>query len=107
MSVKDLYPISGDHAIQSAVFALEWAGQLTPVDLDKVRALAPKFQRHGSTPRILDQKSLLINFSDLATGGGVSTKQQDFGGLRFEWIGKLSTVSRTLTVNESGCVVND
>ncbi len=75
MSIQGLYPFSGNHAIQSAVFAVEWAEPLLLADLEKVRSAAEPLK--NEFPASQDQQMLVVN---MTPGSRSAAQQSELGG---------------------------
>ena len=110
MKLDNLYPFAGDHAIQSAVFALEWAS--TPLQaglavehLSEVRDAAKALT--ADFPISEDMQLMALQFP---LGGfhsqNFQLQPQEFGGFTMT---KPSTMtrqaSRTIMVNRESCIV--
>lgn len=102
MSLRDqLYPFAGSHAIQSAVFAFEWAEMLTPSMLAGVRERAMKL-KHDFPAGIQDQKALTVNF----TPGAPQVQTEEVSGFMLSRVSSaLGGVARTITVGLHQCLI--
>lgn len=108
MSLEYLHPYAGDHAIQSAVFALDFLDPLNESVLKDLRKSANK-SLLAEFPTVQDQQSVALNFntgqdsqqltSIAKTGGFVMQKASQLPGLP----------SRVIVVSPNNCmiIVND
>lgn len=104
MSLESLYPYAGDHAIQNAVFALDFDGSLSESQLKDVKKAAQK--AYGSEfPDIQDQKTVAFNFG-LGQGGQQVKAVSQSGGFTMQRIlGFPGVPSRVITVNPDSCII--
>lgn len=82
MTIDALYPVSGDHAIQSVAFVLEWPTPLSKQNLQSIRALAESFKPWF--PVMQEHKSVTIAFG--MQGGSeqiVQPQLDELAGIHF------------------------
>lgn len=102
MSLQDLlYPFGGNHAIQSAVFALEWAEPLTPDLVKKLREVLKPLRADFPGPEQTQQK-LTVNL-----GSGAHQVHTDEGsGFILTRPGvSVASPSRSLIIEEKRCII--
>ena len=105
MSLDGLYPFAGNHAIQSAVFVLEWMEPLLPGQMVKVRAAAETLK--ADFPAIQDQQLLMLNLN-MGLGNAAPNQIQtaEHGGFV---LSRDSTLlggpSRTIVIGRDNCQV--
>lgn len=108
MSLENLYPFAGDHAIQNVVFALEFDGALSPdqirdVKKDAVKSLSADF------PQVDDQQVISINITPNQSKHQVAPSPQ-IGGFTMQRSSGLSgAFARSIMVspNSALIVLND
>lgn len=81
MSLDYLHPFAGQHAIQSAAFAMDFSTELDVGEVERLRASATELK--SDFPNIQDQHRTTINFQ-FAPGKQDASTAQDIGGFRLE-----------------------
>lgn len=108
MSLDSLYPYAGDHAIQNAVFALDFGSTLTPAQLKDIQKAAVK--AYGSElPDVQEQQTMALNFG-LAQGAQQFKAAPQPSGFVMQRTGSFPTIAgRSITVSPNNCfiVIND
>lgn len=104
MSLEYLIPISKPHAIQSAIFALEWQGELSDQALTNIQNLSNSLK--SDFPEALVQKTLRINLGVEPNKPPEKHSENDMlGGMSFIRKGKFGDVVSNLNVSRTNCVV--
>lgn len=102
MSLDSLYPASGDHAIQNAVFAIEFQGVLSSSQLEKLQLAAVK--AYGAEfKEVHAQQKMAV---DLTPRGGLQEFKaiaQPGGFLMLS--GSPLSLPRTISVTPNDCVI--
>lgn len=76
MSLEYLFPFAGQHAIQSAAFALDFVSELDISEVDTVQAAAIALHSEFSTPVVLQQKNKLeFKFEPGTSGSSTSSTE--------------------------------
>jgi len=79
MSIDKLYPFAGDHAIQSAVFVLEFGSELSPEELQKLEYCAKDLEKDFPDKRVM--QSLAFNIeSNIKNSDSKVQAAQHYGG---------------------------
>lgn len=104
MSLHGLYPFAGNHAIQSAVFAIEWPTELTEIDLRKLRPVVDSLR--SDFPNIQEQRLVTLNVTP-GVAQSNEARVEALGGFMLTRPSTLLTgTSRTMALNRSSCVIN-
>ena len=83
MSLDNLHPFAGQHAIQSAAFALDFSSELDTGDISRLRAAA--LLMRGEFPNIADQQRTMVQVAVGHEGrAGIPTTTTDSGGFVME-----------------------
>lgn len=108
MNLDNLYPCAHTHAIQAAVFAVEWLNPLTPDQIEMVRKLGTKFKHAGLA--FIHQQTLLefkLNQANM-TPDGVATPNtitNGAAGIVFSRSNDPNALVRTVTITRNHCLV--
>lgn len=101
MSLHGLYPFAGSHAIQSALFALEWLDPLTPSQVISIRAAVEPLK--SEFPAAQDQQLVMVNLG--LAGRQIQTEQ--LGGFTLSRDSTLlSGPSRVITLSRESLHLN-
>jgi uncharacterized protein (TIGR04255 family) len=98
-----LYPYAGVHAIQSAAFVVEWAGELTAGEIAQIAAL------HSQLSESFPSFSPIQSFKLEIVGQGQSMPTSSIGGYVFQKNNATGNFSKTLEVNHTRvtALIND
>jgi uncharacterized protein (TIGR04255 family) len=102
MSIENLYPYAGTHAIENTLFVLEWNEPLSADAIASVNKLAGKFRALGLgevTP------TSLFAVKIEADGAHQVNNSSGLGGVSFSMKPPMAGLSRNVTVNRTSCVV--
>jgi uncharacterized protein (TIGR04255 family) len=104
MSIENLVPFAGTHAIQNVSLILEWQGDLSDQTLLLIHNAGSVLREHFPSAEI--QKLVQINFG--TTGVPVSDAT-GVGGISFQRMSQFGTVAKQLVVSRQNCVfaIND
>jgi len=102
MSLQDsLFPFGGNHAIQNAVFVLEWTEPLPSAFFEKLREVVEPLKSEFPGP-IQDQRRLTVNFSP----GGHQVQTDEPGGFVLTRAGSApSTNARSIVLGDQQCLI--
>lgn len=108
MSLESLYPYAGDHAIQNAVFALDFDGALSPDQIKAIKKGAIK-ELAGEFPLVEDQQIIAINIGSNQSAHQVSPSPQVGGFTMQRSSGMPNAFARSIVVTPTNAliVVND
>jgi uncharacterized protein (TIGR04255 family) len=107
MSINQLFPYAGDHAIQSVAFALEWNQQpLTAAELQDIRTLHPELIK--ALPIVNETRMLTINTENQQVQS-FSPSAGELSGVHFNKPGPAGGIARSLQVSRGSCIaiIND
>jgi len=107
MSIDPLYPYAGTHAVQNAIFAVEWAEPLRSDVLLDMLKLATKYRNLGLTT-IQQQNALSVNLTAARSTDVVPnvSSSQELGGLMFSAAASAAGVAgRSITISRQNCMV--
>lgn len=104
MSIDNLVPFAGTHAIQNVALVLEWQGDLSDQTLVSIHNAAVKLREDFPIAEI--QKLLTINVGAQGTPVPDAT---GVGGISFQRKSQFGTVAKQLVVSRQNCVfsIND
>jgi uncharacterized protein (TIGR04255 family) len=104
MNLDLLQPFAGIHAVQNVALAAEWQGDLSDQTLLRIHALGEDFKPYFQKVDL--QKMMQINLTPTEI---VSQPSALLGGVVFQRISDLGTVSRQIQVNRQNCsfIIND
>ena len=108
MSLDPLYPFANQHAIQNALFVLEWKDRLTEKDIRDLKGRIQ--QRHSAFTVFKPQKVLMLNLTTGAADGAGPESSASESGFVFELPGGImQPARRTLNVMPEQCqiTIND
>lgn len=104
MSLESLYPYAGDHAIQNAVFALDFDSPLTESQLKDINKAATK--SFGSEfPDVQEQQTMAINFGLGQGNQSVKAVAQPGGFTMRRVLGFPGMAGRVITVSPNNCII--
>jgi uncharacterized protein (TIGR04255 family) len=112
MSLENLQPYAGQHAIQSAVFALHFSAELDVGELSALRETAKELKT--DFPNFADQHRVSVEINQPVKGESpTSSTTQDFGGFILEKpapsvpVGAASLRSIIVSADQVIVVIND
>lgn len=103
MSIDKLKPYAKTHAIQNAVFVLEWKEQLTEKQIADVKGLATKFRNLGLGETI-PMPLLEIKFDKVDAAGKVQS-DSGLGGFSFTRQPVAAGPSRSVAIARPHCAI--
>lgn len=107
MSIDRLHPYAGPHAVQNAIFVVEWAEPLRSDALVDMLKLATKYRNLGLTA-IQQQNAVSVNVT-AARATDVSpsvSSTQELGGVMFSAPANSSGLpGRSITISRQNCMV--
>ena len=77
MSLDNLFPFAGQHAIQSAAFAVDFSAELDVGEIARLRLAAAELK--GDFPNVSDQKRMMLQFNSGLQGASSSAATSDGG----------------------------
>ena len=105
MNIDNLYPYAGNHAVQNAIFVVEWADPLTPKMIEAASKLASKFKNHGLShvhhQQIFEFKIEQSQSTTQAppSSGGTA------GAVVFSRSANPGEVARSVTISRKHCMI--
>ena len=108
MSLDQLYPFMNQHAIQNALFVLEWKERLTDKEIREVKGQIQ--QRHAAFTVFKPQKTVVFNLTTGDTDGTSPESSASESGFIFELPGAImQPARRSLNVMPEQCqiAIND
>jgi uncharacterized protein (TIGR04255 family) len=78
MSLEHLQPFAGEHAVQSAALALDFASELDVGEVSRIRAAAEELK--GDLPLFTEQRRTTVQVDAGATGAVAPATTHDVGG---------------------------
>ena len=101
-------PYSEDHAIKNVIFALEFSQTLPSEFLEVVRDGEVGAALKADLPRVIEQKALVFNFSNVGAGlpipakiGGAGGAQQALSGLNYDKVKPNGESEWAVSVNQN------
>lgn len=107
MSIDNLYPYTGAHAVQNAIFVVEWAEPLRSDELLAMIKLATKY-RNLELPVMQQQNAFALNLAvgnQLAEKAPTISHSQELGGVQFSATPTAPGQSRSITITRQNCMV--
>jgi uncharacterized protein (TIGR04255 family) len=109
MTIDSLYPYAGSHAVQSAIFAVEWAEPLKTDAITAINKLATKFKNLGLS-HLQHQQQFEIKLDELAQGVGANVAHrqlpnQVLGGIVFARPAGIGEITRSVSVSRQSCII--
>lgn len=103
MSLEQLHPYAGTHAVQNVVFALEWSESLSTDSILDATKLATKFRNVG-LPCVQTQNMLELNLAD---GKMQQSKRPggELGGVMFSAHEPATATSRIVSISRSSAMI--
>lgn len=109
MNLEHLHPFAGQHAIQSAVFAIDFASELNVGEVGALRQEADKLA--GDFPVVNDQQLTTLSMQVVSGEEPVSSANTEFGGFVMERPALISSEPKRRFINVSRnsiiVVIND
>ena len=105
MSLEYLFPFAGQHAIQSAAFALDFVSELDISEVDTVQAAAIALHSEFSTPVVLQQKNKLEFKFEPGTSGSSTSSTEANGFVLQRPSGIPNAPLRLINVTRTGIVI--
>lgn len=105
MTIESLYPYAGNHAVQNAIFVVEWSDPLRAEDLKGVSKLANRFKTLGLS-HVQHQLGVEIKLEHgvgAPTSGPVGT--QTLNAITFARPAAVGEISRSVTVSRQNCMI--
>jgi uncharacterized protein (TIGR04255 family) len=104
MSLDNLFPYAGNHAIQNVVFAIDFVSPLSESVLKEIKKSAVKsFGNEFSAP--VDQQTLAVNLGLAGPGQSVQTSVQVGGFSMQQSAGFSGLPRRIVNVSPANCVI--
>ncbi|SIQ88427.1 TIGR04255 family protein [Aromatoleum tolulyticum] len=101
MSLDLLYPHAGDHSIQNAVLAIEWAQEIEIAALQVVRDAAKAVLK--TYPKVETQQTLRVN---LQPGpGSVPSAESEIGGYSYSRFSNSGELEQQVQLNRQSCLM--
>lgn len=109
MSIENLYPYAGDHAVQNAIFVVEWAEPLKVDAIIAASKLAAKFKNQGLA-HVQHQQMLELKIEQSHIGGqsSPSASSQVSNGpsaVVFARSANPGEVTRSVTISRQHCMI--
>ncbi len=106
MDLNQLHPFAGNHAVQNAVFAIDWTDDLASAELSALeQELKERFL--VDFPRF--QQQISVTFTMVAgpamQGATGPTPVPEVGGFSFERIGNAGQVMRAIQIAKTQCLL--
>lgn len=107
MNLDFLYPVAGNHAVQTMAFVVEWQGELSEEVLHSIHALAPQLKSHFPSAAL--QKLVTVNIGAPGQQASSVSNSEALGGVQFVRANKFGQPAGALTVsrNNLSITVND
>lgn len=108
MSIENLYPYAGDHAVQNVIFVVEWAEPLKADAISKASKLATKFKNQGLAhvqhQQVFEFKieQSLGNQVPPSSGSPISKEP---GAVVFARSANTGEVTRSVTISRQHCMI--
>lgn len=108
MSLDHLFPFAGNHAIQNAVFAIDFAQPLTDDNIKDVKKAAVKAFGQEFEPPV-DQQTLAVNLALAGKAQNLQTSVQSGGFAMQQSVSFAGIPRRIVSVSPGNCmvVIND
>lgn len=103
MSIENLYPYAGDHAVQNAIFTLEWAEPLKVEAIHAAKKLATKFKNVGLPHAAEHQFEFRIETRPIAAGAQSNVPTPT--AIIFASSATPGETSRSVTITRNHCLV--
>lgn len=106
MNIEPLYPYAGNHAVQNAIFAVEWAEPLKSDVIQSLGKLATKFRNLGLS-NVEYRKTIEIKIDRPAPGAAVPSQKQSevLDAVIFTKPALLGEIPRSVTISRQGCMI--
>jgi uncharacterized protein (TIGR04255 family) len=106
MSIENLYPFAGPHAVQNAIFIVEWAEPLKAEVIQSFSKLAAKYKNLG-LPHVQHQQNFefKIDTNPGVAGPRASTQPATPSAVVFARSGIPDQVVRSVTLSRSHCMI--
>jgi len=104
MIIENLYPYAGDHAVQTAIFLVEWSEPLQADAILEAHKLAAKF-RHAGLAEVRQQNAVALKI-DAAHGGEAQVESAaGAGAIVFSKAGGFGELARSVTLSRNNCMI--
>lgn len=109
MSIENLYPYAGAHAVQNAVFVVEWAEPLKEDAITTASKLAAKFKNlglsHVQHQQMVQVKIEQRQLGDNSTPSHGSQISNGLGAVVFARPASVGEVTRSVTISRQNCMI--
>ncbi|MGK5017031.1 TIGR04255 family protein [Janthinobacterium sp. HLS12-2] len=109
MNIDNLYPYAGNHAVQNAIFVVEWAEPLKTDAMIAINKLATKYKNLGLS-HVQHQQMLEVNFEHMQTAAQEPRQtsrvsNQALSGIVFARPASVGEISRSVTISRKNCMI--
>lgn len=105
MTIDNLYPYAGDHAVQNATFVVEWAEPLKAEAIAAVNKLATRFKNLGLS-HVQHQQFMQFKFEHNPLEGPQNQgTQHGLGGIVFARPAGVGEITRSVTISRQNCMI--
>ena len=101
MSLDSLFPHAGNHSIQNAVMAIEWGGELSIEQLEKLRASAKAIL--ADCPREEQQQSIRVNIAPVQNP--MTAPAPEVTGYTFSRFSPNGDIEKQIQINRVNCLI--
>lgn len=105
MSLEHLQPFAGEHAVQSAALALDFASELDVGEINRIRAAAEELK--GDLPLFAEQRRTTVQVDAGAAGSVAPATKHDVGGFIMQKPSPGSLVPGSAQVSRSIVVARE
>jgi uncharacterized protein (TIGR04255 family) len=103
MTIENLYPFAGAHAVQNATFVIEWPDLLPESVIVEANKLGTKFKNVGLDHHLLQHQVEL----KLSNAPDAQHSQKSFiGGILFSTSQEVTPTARSVLLSRNGCIVS-
>lgn len=104
MSIENLHPYAGDHAVQNAIFVVEWAEPLKSEAIIHASKLATKFRNSG-LGEINLQNTLALKIGDPVNNVPHIQDDNGLGAVIFSKKTPMGEAIRSVTISRENCMI--
>lgn len=105
MSIENLYPFAGTHAVQSAIFVVEWTEPLKAEIIQGFSKLSAKYKNQG-LPHVQHQQQFEFKIDTLPGNAGQRATQAGIpAAIVFVQSDTQEQVVRSVTLSKTSCMV--